>query len=173
MRLFVDFRSLLRRDVDNPQHVVLVEIGDPLRVWRPDRRVIEGPGSAEADLLHVAETGLVTEMKRVFAGFVGEVGDPLPVRRPGWISLGDTRSVGEVACVTLLRGHGKDLGACLERGARPGRRDGGVDDVAGDVDVSRPQHRHVGIDTHADGTRRTRRDVKHVQVAELLIDDRP
>ena len=148
--ILVDANWLLLVDVDVPGREVRIDVGDLLAVGRPPGRRVEGWLVIEPDLPRRLHAQRVADVQLVFAALLGEVGNPLSVRRPRRIALHYPRRCGEVSRVALLGRHGEDVAASLEQGSRPGRRDVRVGEPASDVDETRAQLRHVArqLDGH-------------------------
>ena len=111
--------GLARTDIQIPDVVPLVRVGDLLRVGRPHRGVVEGRRIAEGEFLRLGQGALIAQVQLIFARFIGEVGDPFAVGRPGRIALGHAGCVGHVADGSLFRGHGEDFAAGFEDGPDP------------------------------------------------------
>ena len=93
---------------------MLVGVGDVLGVRRPGGSVEVAGIGAEVDDGWRLESGLVVKVELVFAGGIGEVGDGFAVGAPGWVALGRSGGVGQVAGIALLGGNGEDFAMGLE-----------------------------------------------------------
>ena len=112
-------------------------------------------------------------MQGIFAGLVGEAGDPLAVRRPGRVAVGDGGRACQVADIALLGGNGEDFAVRLEYRARAVRREIGVGELPRrDLLEPRTHLREIGRDAHRDGARFRRGEIEQVQRTELFVDDR-
>ena len=157
-------------DVEPEERERVVGEGDLGAVGRPVRRAVEAR-AAELELLHVAAAVLGPDVEGVFAGFVGEIGDGLPVGRPGRIALVDARSHRQVAGIALLGRDGDDLAPELEDGPRAGRRHAVGEDPLGALDVAFAELGQVGGDADDEPAGSALGDIVEVERAGLLEDD--
>ena len=113
-------------EVEVPQLQALIDVGDLLAVRRPSWRVEERWWIAEIDATDIAKSILVANGQFVFAGLIGEVGDGLSIGRPRGIAIGYSRTVREIANVSLISGDSEDLTPGFKDSASAGRRDAEV-----------------------------------------------
>ena len=125
-RIFVQIRvNLLGRstffDIHVPQIQSLVGERNLLTVRRPRRAIKIRWRISQPDLLHVTQSRLIHQMKRVFPGFVGKKRNPFSVWRPRWIALGNRCGPSQISDVALFRRDCQNFAASLEHGACSGR----------------------------------------------------
>ena len=144
----LDWRALV--EIHVPEVEPLVGEGNLLAVGRPGRRVEERRRVSEVDLLDLAHPALLSQVQRVLARLVREVGDPFTVWRPGGVPVGHACRVGQVAHVTLLGRHGDNFAARFKESTRAGRREGCIQDAVANLLVLRPHRRNIGVDGDAD-----------------------
>src|SRR5437016_1993083 len=100
MRLRGDLFDPATAQVDPVQRLGVIHEGDLAAVRRPGRLlVITGPAQVVGFPLPLAARR--PDVQAVLAPRVGEVGDRLGVRRPGWRALVYAGGLGEVARVAL------------------------------------------------------------------------
>src|SRR5690606_7923468 len=115
----------------------VVEVGDPLRVWRPDGVAVE-PFARDLDRARFSLAVLAPDVQLILSALVGEPGDRPAIRAPCRIAIVDAGGVRQVANVSLLAGDGDDLAAIPEQRTRARRRQRRIADPARAADVARP-----------------------------------
>src|SRR5262249_38489982 len=139
-------------NVEIPEVETLVGVSDLLAVRRPERGVEKGGGRTEVKVAHLAHTVLLANLHLVFAGLVGEVGDPLSVRRPGGIAVGDGGRMGKVADITLVGGNRENLAESRRNCANSGGRKAVTAELLGfHLDELRTNLRQISGEVHGNG----------------------
>ncbi len=110
------------------------------------RLLVEGRRLARHDLAHLALAAGLTQVERVFARLVGEVGDPFAVRRPG-----GSRSITPGVWVRLRAspfsaGTVRISPRASNTARRAGRRDAAAAEQLADLGVARAHSREVAFD---------------------------
>ncbi len=157
---------------DVPDLAARVAVAQLLPVRRPARRVVVRVITAERDRAGLSHAALRPEREAVaLAAGVREVRNGLAVGRPGRVALGGAGGVGDVAGIPLLGGHGHDLAPGLEHRARPRGRDGRVLQLVADAHEVRQRGGQLAAQGDRDRGVFPRRQVVHVEGAELFVDD--
>src|SRR5262249_22234614 len=125
-------------EIDVPNCEAIVEIGNLLTVRRPGRIRVESWLFTQFELLYLSQAVLRSQVKRVLAGFIGEVGYGFAVRRPDRAAFVYAHRAGEVARIALFRRHGDDLAASGKHGPSSVGRDVRVMKLFGNIYEMRP-----------------------------------
>ena len=148
-----------------------IEIRDLLAIRGPPRHEVETGLVLEPNRPRGFNTHRVAHVHLVFAAPVGEVRDPLSIGRPGRVAFHHAGGLRQIPRVTLLRRDGHDLPTCFKQRTGTGWRDVRVGEPGADVDVPRPQLRHVPGECDGDRRQRARLDVVQLELTELLDHD--
>ncbi len=110
-------------------------------------------------------------MKRVFTGFVREIGDGLAIWRPDRFALIYTHRVGQVSRITLFSGNRDDIATSCKDCARTVRRNIRIVQFLGDVYEMRAQLHNVAGQAHFDWLGLTRLQIVKMKRAKLLVNN--
>ena len=163
-----DFPGHAGREIDEVHAERIVDERELPAVGRPDRTFVVA-GAARLVMPALALAVLRRDDELVFARFVGEVRDLLPIRRPHRAALVNAHRAGQVARVSFFRRHGDDLAAEVEHRACARRRQRRVPHVLRAADEARPGLLEIGGD--ADGQLLTglRRGIQQVEITGLFV----
>jgi hypothetical protein len=90
-------------------------------------------------------------MKLVLSGVIGNVGDRLPVRRPGGIPLVGVGRIREISWISLFHGNGNDFPTRREYGPGAVWRNVAIVQPFGDIHEPRTQLGQVAGNAHVHG----------------------
>jgi hypothetical protein len=135
-RIAIDLvgRDLLRPPrlhVEQEEVVGVVDAGDELLVRRPLQIAIEACATLDRHMPRQDAAVDRPHVQLVLAARIGDPGNLSALRRPGRCAVVRAGGLGEIARLTLARGHDHDLAAILERRALQVRRAGHVAHVLG------------------------------------------
>ena len=163
----VDLRDLFRLTIVDLDALRMIDEDQLVAVRRPEEAVTIA-GAEGGEFLLVTRAIGAAQGELVLPALVTPVGNELAIRRPGWIALGRSRAVGEVAKHTFFGREGEDLSSRRYDGALAGGRDiGGLDPLA-DILKTRLHTREVGHEIDVDFLGRLRLERHTVESAACL-----
>ncbi len=107
----------------------------------------------------------------IFAGGIGEVGDPSLVGTPGRITFGNARRAGQIPRRAIFSGGSPDVTSRFDGDAFPAGRDRGGADIFCRVNNLRSQFRPIAGNPHFHGGRRLSLEIEQHQFRAMLQND--
>ncbi len=134
-------------EIDHPQPLLLVCVGQQARIRRPLRR--EPPDiTITGDPARLAAAILCPQIQLVLARGITEVGDPTAIGRPGHAVFAGIRTAAEIARLTVLGRQGEHLATRTEYRPLTARRQVITFDEASRLDPTRPCLRKITGQAH-------------------------
>ena len=167
--LVVDDAEFPRDGVEHVDLQAIVVKGDALPVRRPLRLEVIGWLGRERKFLDRGGAGLCGDVQSIQTGFIGKVGDRLPIRRPGGRALHHSRRIGDVADRSRFLGHGQNFSVCFHGGPHAGRRNRRMLDFRGHVLDARTYFRKVSLNLDRNPPILTAGSIEEMDFSQLIV----